>query len=174
MDIFDGRIPPFKYFPTDLMDQQGPRLWARIRLLQACKRLKLPRQLWPELDVFITPLHYGYSHRTQGLFSIPEYFPMYESEAEWKARAHVALDTFMEPHARLYREQFRQSLRQNKLTKIPQTRDTTPLDLRYDWAAKRYCLNLPYRRLVQGGFNEDRIKKAVIAILKEAGLREGK
>ena len=64
-------------------------------------------------------------------------------------------------------------MKHNRLTPIPQARDTTPMDLRYEWAAKRACYNTPYKQLVEGGYSEDRIKKTVASIFRDAGIEKG-
>ena len=52
--------------------------------------------------------------------------------------------------------------------------ETGPLDLRYEWAAKRVCYRLRYREIADGGYSEDRVKRAILKILKEADVRNGK
>jgi hypothetical protein len=50
-------------------------------------------------------------------------------------------------------------------------RDTTPLDLRYEWAARRYCLKHQYKLMSSEIYTSERIRKSVTAILDQTGLR---
>jgi hypothetical protein len=102
--------------------------------------------------------------------AIPAFFPLYESEAEWKARVQLFVDRFVDQELDRFRQKLQSFVDQKFLTQIKQPRDTTPMELRYEWAAKRLCLRVPYRELASAGYSEDRIKRSVLRILKEAAL----
>jgi hypothetical protein len=68
--------------------------------------------------------------------------------------------------------QFQDAVKQGIYTKLPQTRDTTPANLRYGWAAQRICYRTPYRELAGKGYSEERVKQSVLQILKNAGYKK--
>lgn len=179
LPLFGIPVPVFKYFPTELMGRCGPEQWARLRLLHACERLKIPNELWPKIKFPEMPRasNYGYSVNEQ--FQPPTFNALYESESEWRERAHADLDTLLDKHAILFRNRFQSALEAKHITPIKQTRDTTPLDLRYEWAARRFCYRKSFPELaaeeVSNGkhYTEDCIKRTVNRIIREAGLRKG-
>ena len=165
------KIPPYRYFPTALLESEGPKHWAQLRLLQACERIDIPRKLWPKFSGLNLPPEYGFRYAIKEKMAIPPFSPLYESEAEWRARTHSDLDKLLDRYKGMFRERFQKELNEGSLTKIKPVRDTTPLDLRYEWAARRYCLNVPYKQLASGGYTDSRIKRIVLQILKESGLQ---
>jgi hypothetical protein len=160
------------------MERSGPKQWARLRLLQACARLDIPNQLWPKIPFPNLPRRYIQSYSVSAPLELPSFFPVDESEAEWKARVQKAVNAFVEKELSRFREKLQSELKGGYLTRIKPTRDTTPLDLRYEWAAKRICYRTPYRDLAEEvaakGYTQERIKRAVNLIIKETGLRQGK
>jgi hypothetical protein len=145
-----------------------------MRLLQACERLDIPAKLWPKIPFPQLPRQFGYTYRIGNQYAAPEFNALYESEAEWRARAQKTFEEFIEEHAARFRAAIQEDLNHKRLTAIKRTRDTTPLDLRYEWAAKRVCYRLRYREIAEGGYSEDRVKRAILKILKEADVRNGK
>jgi hypothetical protein len=169
--ISDIKIPSFKYFPTQQLETQGPKQWARIRLLQACEKLEIPQHLWPDFDMLSLTPDYEQSIEKIDPFFLPPFQMLHETEAEWKDRARTKFEEFLEAHAADLHMMFQGHLDSGRLTRIKPVRGTTPIELRYEWAAKRYCLNTPYRKLAHKGFSEDRIKQAVLKILRTVGLK---
>ncbi len=171
-------IPNFRYFPTHLWEKQGPKQWARFRFLQACERLNIPSDRWPKFANLDLPREQAFSYLTRDTLSIPSFFPLHESEAEWRQRAQELFDAFLDMHATKFRSWFKEEVDKGTVTKVKPIRDTTPLDLRYEWAAKRICYNTPFRELAKQeaakGYTEHRIKQAVKRIITETGLRQGK
>jgi hypothetical protein len=171
-------VPAYKYFPTHLMEHFGPKQWARLRILQACERLEIPVKLWPKFPFPQLPRRpYNHFYCATESLSLPHFYPLYESEAEWKARVQSELDKFVEKELEGFRRQLERDLTTGFLTPIKQTRDTTPLELRYDWAAKRICYRTPYAILAKEeaakGYTEARIKQTVGKIITEARWRQG-
>jgi hypothetical protein len=168
-------IPDFKYFPTLLMDKQGPKQWARFRLLQACERLKISSELWPRFkDLDIPRQQYSHTQQIAQSFSVPAFHRLYESESEWRERAHGELDLFLDKFAHEFDVWFKQQIDDGHVSKIKPTRDTSPLELRYEWAAQRYCLGKQFKEMASATYSPERIRKAVRAIFKEADLRDRK
>jgi hypothetical protein len=171
-------IPNFRYFPTHLWEKQGPKQWARLRFLQACERLNIPSDRWPKFTRFELPREQEFRYITNDQFVLPPFQPLYESETEWQQRAQRLFEKFIGMHAARFRAWFKEELDKGTVTKVKPVRDTTPLDLRYEWAAKRICYNTPFRELAQQeaakGYTEHRIRQAVKRIITETGLRQGK
>jgi hypothetical protein len=165
------QIPPFRYFPTHLLEKEGPRQWARLRILQACERLKIPQELWPKGFPIALPGEYEQQYRWHETYRLPSFRLLYESEAEWRNRAREEFEKHCIEFLEFWRVQIDRQLTRGELTKIRPIRDTTPLELRYDWVARRICLREPYKKLATKGYSEDRIKRSVQRILKEADLR---
>src|SRR5581483_5883433 len=93
------KIPNYKYFPTHLMEGEGPRHWAQLRFLQACERLSIPQQLWPTFPGMKLPYEYHYNFGFADSFVAPAFSPLYESEQEWRKRAFQAFDEFIKKQA---------------------------------------------------------------------------
>jgi hypothetical protein len=176
LPLSDIKIPPYRYFSKHLMNVEGPKHWARIRFLQACERLDIPYKLWPEFAraAVKEPTEYGVEFTTAETFSLPAFHTWSESEDEWRARARAEFERFLEKWELWYRGVLEPQIKNGSLIPIKQTRETTPLDLRYEWAAKRFCYNTPYRELAVAGYNEGRIKKTVAAIFREGDIRKAK
>jgi hypothetical protein len=120
------------------------------------------------------PYEYAGGYISSETFAVPSFDYMYESEGEWKQRAREEFEEFLEERAKENRSSLRMDLHSGRLTAIKPSRDTTPLDLRYEWAARRHCLRLPYKDLAGRGFSEARIRQSVMTVLREAGLRPAK
>jgi hypothetical protein len=168
-------IPDFRYFPTHLLETSGPKQWARIRFLQACERTKIPPKLWPIFSDLGFPREHHHAYGIVGeAFQITQFNVLHESEAEWRERTRQLFEKFLDKKAALFSKMLQNELAKGTLTRIRPVRGTTPLDLRYEWAARRYCYNTPYKKLATKGYTDDRIKQSVGVILKEIGLRPSK
>jgi hypothetical protein len=168
-------IPNFRYFPSLLMDKQGPKQWARFRLLQACERLKIRSDLWPKFtDLDLPRQQYAFSQHVALPFPIPAFHRLYESESEWRERVHKDLNLFLDKYADNFDAWFKEQITKGHLTKIKTTRETSPLDLRYEWAARRYCLREAYKSMSSDEWSADRIRKVVARIFVEIGLKDRK
>ena len=154
------------------MKREGPRQWERLRILQACERLEIPPKLWPKMAFPQLPrqrLRMFIPNRPEK-FNLPPFEPLVQSIAEWRKLTHAAFDKTLDEYAAKFQAQFQEALRQGIYTKIPQARDTTPADLRYEWAARRLCYRTPYKELENEGYTAERIKQSVLQTLKNAGL----
>ena len=171
-------IPAYKYFPTHLMERCGPKQWAHLRLLQAFERLNIPSERWPKFPFPVLPRPYYHFYRASDCLSLPHFYPLYESEAEWKTRVQSDLEKFVENELEGFRRQLERDLKTGFLTPIKQPRDA--IELRYEWAAERLCYHTPYRELAKRYFPrgekgaEDRIRQAATKVIREAGLRQVK
>jgi hypothetical protein len=174
------RIPRYKYYPTHLMDECGPEQWERLKILQACERLDIPDKLWPKIPMPQLPR--GFSVRSylpikeKRLLELdfPPFSWLEDSISEWKKECHKCFDKYLQEYADKFEAKFQDAIRQGVYTKIPQSREVTPSNLRYEWAAQRYCYRTPYKELASKGYTQERVKQAVLQILKTAGLKNGK
>jgi hypothetical protein len=137
------RIPRYKYFPTQSIKQYGPEQWERLRILQACERLEIPVKLWPKISFPGIPnrplaVRFYIPHKL-GRPDFPPFHALEESLTEWRVRCHKVVDELLDEYAMKFNAQFQEAVRQGIYTKISQTRATTDLNLRYEWAARRIC-----------------------------------
>jgi hypothetical protein len=173
-------IPEFKYFPTHLMDKSGPKFWARMRILQACERLEIPQTLWPQIPLPRLPLRNELAYRLNAQIDFPPFLPLQQTIAEWKSECQKVFDTTFAEQSQAISEKFQREARRGAFTKIPPVRGTTPIDLRYEWAAKKLYYRYTYHEISQQetakgkAYTQERIKTTVLRILKEADLRTGR
>jgi hypothetical protein len=167
----DIPVPQYRYFPTHLKETRGPKQWARLRILQACERLDIPGKLWPKFPDFQLPRPYSLAFQVKEHPELPPFLPLIETASQWKERCRPVLNRFVNEQARVAHAWFKNELSKGLYVRIKPTRDTTPLDLRYEWTAKRYCLRLPYSELAIAGYTAERIRKSVSVTLKQAGLQ---
>lgn len=170
MPLSDIKIPPFRLFPTHLMEKEGPREWAKVRLLQACERLKIPLDLWPKFQSLREPPEYETTYQTHAKFELPLYNPTYQTEEQWVNICRQEFEKFLERWASVFREQVKRSLDSGGHTLIKQPRNTTPLELRYEWAARRHCLRHGWKEMATDRHSAAKIRQAALPILKELGL----
>jgi hypothetical protein len=160
------------------MEKHGPKQWARMRILQACERLEIPETLWPKFPFPELPRQYIHLYPAKPVLRIPSFFPLYESESDWKGKVQQFVNMFVDRELDRFRDKLQSEVKDKVLTRIKQTRETTPLELRYDWAAKRICLRRTFPELAREesakGYTQERIKQAVNTIIREAELRQGK
>jgi len=158
------------------MERAGPKQWARLRIWQACERLEIPTRLWPDFAFPQIPRGYLHPYHVGERLAVPSFLPLYQSEKDWKAAVQTVVEEFISKQLDGFRQRLRDDLARGFLVPVKQTRETTPLDLRYNWAAKRLCYGASYRKLAseQKLYTEERVKQIVLGILKQAGLGRGK
>jgi hypothetical protein len=177
----DIPVPQYRYFPAHLKETHGPKQWARLRILQACERLDIPAKLWPKFLGFQLPRPYQLILSVKDHPEFPSFRPLIETIAEWKERCRPALEKFIDEQARALNGQFLEDVKKGAYVKIKPVHDIPPIGLRYEWAAKRICLNTPFAKLAKeegeaghGWYSGVSIRKTVAKIITEAGLRQGK
>jgi hypothetical protein len=180
LSLSSFRVPRYRYFPTNLMDKCGPEQWERLWILQACERLEIPAKLWPKISFPQLPhplavrSYLPIKQEKLQRLDFPPLSWLEETISDWKQRCHSCFDKYLQEYAAKFEAQFQDALKQGIYTKIPQTRDTTPFELRYEWVAQRLCYRTPYKELAKDGYTAERVKQAVLQILKDAGLKKGK
>jgi hypothetical protein len=83
------------------------------------------------------------------------------------------MDLMLDKHAARFEQWLKQQLAEGHLTKIPAARGS-PFQLRYEWAAQRYCLRKQFKEMASDKYSAERIRKAVQVIFRDTGLRERK
>jgi hypothetical protein len=106
--------------------------------------------------------------------TLPPFHPLYESEAEWRHRAQQLFETFLDMHAVKFMGWFQEELDKGTMTKIKAVRGTVPLNLRYDWAARKYCLGEAYKAMATDKCSADTIRKVAARIFAQIGLKDRK
>ena len=165
---FPGYQPPnYLYYPTHSLPN-GTRDWTRVRLLQACERLAIPNNLWPQFKSIrlgdatnVTPVP---------AFVPPPFNYLSESIVEWRSAAEKSFREHCDKFAEAMRAYLRRKVAQGVLTKIKQPKGHIPTDLRYEWAARRYCLRERYKAIGGPNYSDDVVRQVVHRILKDAQL----
>lgn len=173
--LSEYELPDYRYYPKKLL-AAGTRDWSRVRFLQACDRLKIPYDLWPRFQHLKLPAKGVRAYIRAHPFALPPFDVLRDSDAEWRARAEDLFRQYCEKFLATVSKKLDNDVSAGNLVKIEKPRDTTPLELRYEWAARRYCLREPFKEISTAGYSPDRVKQTVYSIYKVAGLpdRKGK
>jgi hypothetical protein len=161
-------LPNFRYFPAALMEDCGPREWARIRLIQACERLDIDRKLWPKLKVLRSPGKLIYEFISPS-FKPPDFDAFTLSPKEWFQLASVAFRKFCDEFTSGCISDMEQEVKAGRFVAIAIPRGESAR--RYEWAAKRYCLKLPYKDMASAAHSPEKIRQSVSRIFREAGIK---
>ena len=173
----DYEVPTYRYYPTNRLPN-GTRDWARVRLLQACERLKIPEDRWPQFNHFTLPAKDLRLSTTAPAFQPPRFDLLRDTHAQWRKKAVDLFRRHCDAFLETVDGKMGDSVTGGVLTRIERSKDRiSPLVLRYEWAARRYCYNEPYRDMSTAEHSPDQIRKAVTKILAEteiSGRRERK
>jgi len=74
--------------------------------------------LWPKIPFPELPRYYHYDYLVNEQFQPPKFNVLYESESEWRARAHTEFDALLDKHATFFRGWFQDALEGKELTPI--------------------------------------------------------
>lgn len=164
-------IPHYRYYPTKLLPD-GTRDWSRVRFLQACERLGIPESRWPNFDNFVLPSKEGHAYLPAPPFRTPSFNVFFDSDMSWREKAESLFrqhcDTFLKKVAAKVDDDVARGV----LTRIERSKDrSSPLTLRYEWAARRYCYNEPYKDLATNEYSPSNIQKAVSKIFEDTAIR---
>ena len=173
----DYQVPDYRYYPTNRLPN-GTRDWARVRLLQACERLRIPEDRWPEFNHFTLPAQDLRLRMTASSFQPPSFDLLRDTGAQWRKRAAALFRRHCDAFLETVEGKIGDSVTGGALTRIERSKGKkSPLVQRYEWAARRYCYNEPYRDLATVEHSPDQIRKAVAKIFAEveiSGCRERK
>ena len=149
----------------------GPREWTRMALLYACDDLGIDQKLWPPAKGF----GYDYQAVVKPLpFQSPNFDILRPSESQWLQLATEAFNKHCQDTISEVRSSIRKSIQDGTVRQVKQTRNASPLRLRFEWAVRRYCLREAYKDMSTKEYSPERIRKAVRAILAEAELPDRK
>jgi hypothetical protein len=166
-------IPDYKYIcPSAWRPYNAFVELARLRLLQACDRLNIEVELGL-IAFHIAPDNGGTTLKGTA-FTLPDLHMQLHSEAEWKREALQLFEKECEEFLKWYRKRLKERLASGTLVPVKQRRtggSNAPLETRYEWAAKRYVLDMDYKDIAKGtSYKPGQVKEAVREILKEADL----
>ena len=169
--LLDYKLPEYRYYPAKLLPN-GSRDWSRVRFLQACERLKIPEDRWPQFTEALnlpgqSPARYGV---TSTPFPVPHFDVLRDSATEWRARAEEVFRKHCDAVLSSIAIRIQELVSIGVLTRIERPKDMASLNLRYERAARRYCYNEPYKDLATDKDSPDKIRKAVAKIFTEAQI----
>jgi len=148
------------------------RDWARFRFLQTCERLKIPQDRWPKFKEAITLPPKGVHPKKIPSFIAPPMDLLRDSPSEWRKKAEAEFRKHCDEFLNRVDQDIKDLIASGILTKIDRPKNPASTNLRYEWAAKRYCYNEPYKKMATGEHTPEKIRKAVAAILAESEITE--
>jgi hypothetical protein len=169
--LSEYKLPNYLYYPTKLLPN-GTRDWARVLLLQACERLNIPEDRWPQFSEELRlPADYRPIYQ-MAPFNPPEFSDLRDTPGEWMENAVRLFRKHCAEHFERIAARLQYDVSCGILTKIPQPKEkASALALRYEWAAKRYAFNEPYKAMATNRYSPERIRKAVNRIFAECVIQ---
>jgi hypothetical protein len=168
--LFEQNIRFPRYIPAHLMPRELRDI-HRALLLQACDRLKIPEDRWPIFHggIMVGPeSHISYQFPA---FEIPLFQQNHESMIAWRKRVEKQFKDHLNLYARQVDRRIKDSVKTGVIVPIEQPDEKAcPLELRYEWAARKYCFNEQYKSMSSAKHSPDTIRKTVSKILSGAGL----
>jgi hypothetical protein len=149
----------------------------RALLLQACHRLKIPDDRWPVFTggLMVRPEGYGHVSHEFPAFRLPIFEQNQESLMEWRSRAERLFREHCDIFMKMVDQQIEHQIKTGSLTRVVQPDEkASPLNLRYEWAARKYCFNEQYKSMASGKHSPETIRKAVSKILSEGEVGKRK
>jgi len=139
---------------------------------QACRRLKIPEELWPIFHGGIIVRPEGHIRHQFPAFEIPVFEQNHESLVVWRKRAEKQFKEHLNSYTALTERNVKHAVKSGVLTPIEQPDEKAcPVKLRYEWAARRYCFNEQYKDIAGNGkYSHGTIRKAVSKILSEGKI----
>jgi hypothetical protein len=173
--ILDEQIPDVQYVAKPFRASYSPiSQLTRWRLLQTAKKLGIDEALWSKVDLRADPTGTSMSFTGSSL-QLPVFNLMKHSEKNWKREAVTVFNTECAKFLKFIREQKAGLIAAGNLFPVKQPRSgggNAPLDLRYEWAIRRFLLDTDYKELANPPFKATQVKQAVREILKLAELTE--
>jgi hypothetical protein len=169
--LSEYRIPNYRYFPARLLPN-STRDWARVRFLQACERLNVPHDLWPDFrEILDLPPQGRTTERGCPVFCPPNFDLLTDAATEWRRRAEMEFGKHCDTFLRGLDDEIQRLLRRGILTRIRRPKGKATLDQRYEWAVRRCCLGHRFKDIATAEFSEVMIRKAVNRIFSEVKLK---
>lgn len=173
---------------------------SRLEFLKACERLEIPPERWPDFGTVMLPGGMAQPPgtpqippQTMGVavprlsFELPPFDLCADDHRSWKRKADAAWKQFREKQFGRYlrkctkTQRFAVKIRllvPRKKTRFPGSkRNPIPLEKRYEFAVRRYCLQETWATLQtmeKGQYSFDQIRKSVTKLLAGVGLKSGR
>jgi len=150
---------------------------ARLQIIGAFQSLGIPRSQWPD---FVKDFHTDPQARTEFQhsavpppFQPPDFDRLRESPQDWIKKSSAAWQEhqgrFLEAEQHWVTEGVDEEIPPAKGTRgTGRKRRNAPLDLRYQWAARRLS-GAAWKEIPSGSFTGNQVKKAATAALRLAG-----
>jgi hypothetical protein len=94
-----------------------------------------------------------------------------DSIADWRRETEKLFKEHCDKFAAAMQKNIEEQVARGIIVKIDRTKGGPPLDLRYEWAANRYCMRKRYKDMVTTAYGEALIRQTVHRILKEVQLK---
>lgn len=172
--LLDYKIPPYRYYPTRLLPS-GTRDWSRVRFLQACERLRIPPDRWPKFKTLTLPGDAHHYIQDEEPFHLPRFDILQDSIEGWRKRTDQAFRAHCENFLKRVSDGIADAVSRGILSKIERhSEKAAPLQLRFEWAARRYCYNEPYKDLSTAVHSPETVRKAVAKVFLETEIHRRK
>jgi hypothetical protein len=168
-DLSDYKIPDYRYYPKSLL-AAGTRDWSRVRFLQACEKLNIPYNRWPDFEPLKLPGDHHYYMKSP-VFPTPAFDLLQDSATQWRENAEHLFREHCDDFLKKVSNGIGKAVTSNVLMRIERPKDSgSPLALRYEWAARRYCYNEAYKDLATNEHSPEKVRKAVTKIFSETDI----
>ena len=157
--LLDYEIPDYRYYPTNLL-ATGTRDWSRVRFLQACERLEIPYEHWPDFGKLSLPPKVRVGKRPP-VFTPPHFDPLREGIGEWRRKAEGLFRKHCDEFLTKVSEDLKGFVKSGVLTRIERSQGEAPPKLRFEWAARRYCLGERYKSMASAKYSDVAIRRTV-------------
>lgn len=168
--LLDYRVPDYRYYPTALIPE-GTRDWSQVRFLQACERLQIPHNRWPNFDSLILPAKGAHAYLKAPVFPVPSFDVLHDADTHWREKAENLFRQHCDAFLGKVAANIASDVAKGVLTKIERSKDkSSPVPLRYEWAARRYCYNEPYKDMATRECSPEKIRKVVAKIFRDTDI----
>jgi hypothetical protein len=168
--IREYKNPGYLYYPTNLLPH-GTRDWERVRFLQACERLNIPIELWPDFGPLELPKRFKVS-KSPPVFVPPSFDPLRDSAESWRRRANKLFREHCNTFLNQIKADITDWVERGVLTKIKQRKRADSMLLRFEWAARRHCLGESYKDIARNSkHSPEMIRQAVHRILTSVQIK---
>lgn len=175
MGLFDEKLRFPRYISAHLMPR-ALRDIHRAFLLQACRRLKIPEDRWPTFPGGINLMGMiGRISVSLPAFEMPEFSELSESLPAWRKKTEKLFRAYCDSYMKLIDEEIDRQLQAGRIVRIEQPDENAiPLNLRYEWTARKYCYNEPYKDMASANHSPETVRKTVSKILNKAEIEKRK
>lgn len=166
--LLEYELPDYRYYPANLLPH-GTRDWSRVRFLQTCARLRIPLERWPDFGKLALPATVKVA-KPPPPFKPPSFDPLRGGAETWRRKANEAFRQYCTGFLDEISRDITGWLKDGFLIRIPQPKGRAPQSLRFEWAAKRFCLEQRYKEMATSEYNDALIRQAVRRIFLEVQI----